>query len=128
MLETFAAIVFIVQVPSVTSTSEDGGSMPVLFQRTVAKPFGIETMSWWDPVIPGTEVLPVPSMPRETILPEPVFWTLRDIMYMCAPSQLRWDRLFWPGPVAHHTTSPSASTITVLEPVRPPLMMTNPLS
>src|SRR3569833_2214307 len=54
--------------------------------------------------------------------------TISAIQYMWLPTQLKCERLVCEGPVAHHTTSPSAAMISVVGPIRPPLVTRNPLS
>ncbi len=83
-----ATTVVIVPVASARSTSEQGASIPDLFQSIVARPPGIAVRSWWEAVIPDSAVLPVPSIATDWMLPALVFMTLRAIMYMWVPSQL----------------------------------------
>ena len=103
-----AMIVFIVP-SSARSTSEQGASIPVVFQSSVAKPPGIAVMSWCDVVMPrrrgGVAAVHVDDVDRAGA----VFWTLSAIMYILLPSQLIWMRLVPLGPVAHQTGAPSES-------------------
>src|SRR5947207_15242851 len=115
-------------VASARSTSEQGASIPDLFQSMVAKPPGMAVRSWCDAVTPASEVLPVPSIATDWMFPALVFITLSAIMYMCVPSQLMCERLGIDGPVADQTTVPSASMMHVVFPERPVLVTMNPLS
>ncbi len=83
-----ATTVVNVPVASARSTSEQGASVPDLFQSMVAKPPGMAVRSWCEVVTPASAVLPVPSIATDWMLPEFVFVTLRAIMYMWVPSQL----------------------------------------
>ena len=123
-----ATTVVRVPVASARSTSEQGASVPDLFQSMVAKPPGIGVKSWCEVVMPDSEVLPVPSIATDWMFPAFVFITLSAIMYMCVPSQLMCERLGIDGPVADQTTVPSGSMMNVVVPERPVLVTMNPLS